>query len=151
MRDALVDALTVALSDPALRIILNGAGPAFCSGGDLDEFGTLPDPATAHLVRLAQSSGVLLSLLSPRVEARLHGTCLGAGIELPAFASRLVADPDTVIGLPEVTMGLIPGAGGTVSLARRIGRHRTAELALTQKRLDATTALDWGLVDGIST
>jgi enoyl-CoA hydratase/carnithine racemase len=60
-----------------------------------------------------------------------------------------VARPDTVIGLPEVAMGLIPGAGGTVSLPRRIGRHRTAWLALTGRTIDAPTAREWGLVDEI--
>jgi enoyl-CoA hydratase/carnithine racemase len=60
-----------------------------------------------------------------------------------------VARPDTVIGLPEVSLGLIPGAGGTVSLPRRIGRHRTAWLALTGRTIDAATARAWGLVDEI--
>jgi enoyl-CoA hydratase/carnithine racemase len=52
--------------------------------------------------------------------------------------------------LPELAMGLIPGAGGTVSLPRRIGARRTAELALSGEPIDATTALDWGLIDEIS-
>jgi hypothetical protein len=151
MRDELAEALLTALSDPSIeRVVLRGAGPSFCSGGDLDEFGTLPDPATGHLTRLARSTGGLLAMLAPRVEAHLHGACLGAGIELPAFAGRVVAHPDTVIALPEIGFGLIPGAGGTVSLPRRIGRQRTAELALGGARLDATTALAWGLVDEIS-
>jgi len=61
----------------------------------------------------------------------------------------VLAAPDTAIALPELLLGLIPGAGGTVSLPRRIGRHRTARLALTGERLDARTALDWGLIDAI--
>jgi enoyl-CoA hydratase/carnithine racemase len=151
MRDSLAEALLTALSDVSIeRVLLRGAGPSFCSGGDLDEFGTLPDPATAHLTRLARSTGGLLAMLGPRVEAHLHGACLGAGIELPAFAGRVVAHPDTLIALPEIGFGLIPGAGGTVSLPRRIGRQRTAELALSGAHLDATTALAWGLVDEIS-
>ena len=151
MRDSLAEALLTALSDDSIeRVVLRGAGPSFCSGGDLDEFGTLPDPATGHLARLARSTGGLLAMLAPRVEAHLHGACLGAGIELPAFVGRVVAHPDTVIALPEIGFGLIPGAGGTVSLPRRIGRRRTAELALGGARLDATTALAWGLVDEIS-
>ena len=79
--------------------------------------------------------------------AHLHGASIGAGIEISAFAGRVVADPETMISLPEVRMGLIPGAGGTVSLPRRIGRHRTAFLALTGAPLDAETARAWGLVD----
>jgi enoyl-CoA hydratase/carnithine racemase len=79
----------------------------------------------------------------------LHGACVGSGIELPAFAATVLAEPSTVVSLPEVSLGLIPGAGGTVSLPRRIGRHRTARLALTGDRIDAATALEWGLVDAI--
>jgi enoyl-CoA hydratase/carnithine racemase len=84
------------------------------------------------------------------VEVRLHGACVGAGIELPAYAHRVVAAPDTRILLPEVAMGLIPGAGGTVSIPRRIGRWRTLFLALSGDAVDAATALSWGLVDAIA-
>jgi len=150
LRDGLVEALLVACADASVRrVVLDGAGPSFCSGGDLDEFGTLPDPATAHLVRLTRSPARLLARLGPRLEVRLHGACIGAGIELAAYAGRVVARPDTVISLPEVGLGLIPGAGGTVSLPRRIGRHRTAELALAGRPIDAATALRWGLIDAI--
>jgi len=149
VRDALVEALGVAATDPDLRVELSGAGPSFCSGGDLAEFGTGPDPAAAHVVRLRRSAGRAIAEVAPRVTARLHGACVGAGIELPAFAGRVVAAPDTRCWLPEVSMGLVPGAGGTVSIPRRIGRHRTALLALTGDPVDASTALAWGLVDEI--
>jgi enoyl-CoA hydratase/carnithine racemase len=150
MRDDLLDALALAVGDPSVtEVELAGDGASFCSGGDLDEFGTRPDPATAHLVRLSRSAGRVLVTIADRVTARIHGACLGSGIELPAFAGRVIAHPDTVIALPEVRMGLIPGAGGTVSLPRRIGRQRTARLALTSTTIDATTAREWGLVDEI--
>jgi hypothetical protein len=150
VRDALVAALQLAELDATVdRVVLDGAGPSFCSGGDLDEFGTTPDLATAHLVRTRGGAALPLSRLADRVEARLHGACVGAGIELPAFVSRVVAAPATGFRLPEVGMGLIPGAGGTVSIPRRIGRWRTLWLALTGETLDAATALDWGLVDAI--
>lgn len=150
MRDELIAALEIAIADPSIaEVVLDGAGPSFCSGGDLDEFGSRPDPATAYLVRLARSAGRALAMISDRVTARIHGACLGSGIELPAFAHRVIADPNTEIALPEVGMGLIPGAGGTVSLPRRIGRHRTALLALSRTSIDAETALRWGLVDEI--
>jgi enoyl-CoA hydratase/carnithine racemase len=80
----------------------------------------------------------------------VQGACHGAGVELPAFAVRVVADPAATFTLPEIAMGLIPGAGGTVSITKRIGRHRTAWLAITGKALDAETALDWGLVDELA-
>ena len=116
---------------PSSRCTCTERGPDFCSGGDLNEFGTLTDPATAHLVRTTRSAARLLGVVGDRVVAHLHGACVGAGIELPALAGRIVAAPDTRLQLPEVAMGLIPGAGGTATLPRRIGRHRTAWLALT--------------------
>jgi enoyl-CoA hydratase/carnithine racemase len=148
MRDALVEALTLAtLDDTLTRVVLTGAGPAFCAGGDLDEFGTASDPAIAHFLRTRAGAGRLLHELRDRVEARVHGTCVGSGIELPAFAASVRAAPGTTFRLPEIAMGLIPGAGGTASLPRRIGRWRTLHLALTGRILDAPTALSWGLID----
>jgi enoyl-CoA hydratase/carnithine racemase len=148
LRDALVEALALALADGSIeRIVLEAAGPAFCAGGDLDEFGTAPDPATAHAVRTTRSAARLLARLSDRVEARVHGACVGAGIELAAFAGRVVASEDAWFQLPELAMGLVPGAGGTVGLPRRIGRQRTAWLALTGARIGAAEAVEWGLVD----
>jgi hypothetical protein len=150
VRDALVSALQIAVVDPAVSVELRGVGPAFCSGGDLAEFGTAPDPAAAHLIRLRHSAGQLLYDLADRVTAHIHGACIGAGIELPAYAGRVIAAADTRIGLPEVGMGLVPGAGGTVSIVRRIGRWRAAWLALTGDVLDIERALQWGLVDEIA-
>ena len=150
MRDELCEALMLAdVDDSVRRIVLDGAGPSFCSGGYLDEFGSLPDPASAHLIRQTRSAGRLLGRLAERVEVRLHGAAMGAGIELAAFARHVVADPDTRIGLPELALGLLPGAGGTVSLPRRIGRHRTLYLGLCGAPVDAATALEWGLVDAL--
>jgi enoyl-CoA hydratase/carnithine racemase len=150
LRDALVEALTVAVADEEVReVVLRGAGAAFCSGGDLDEFGTLPDPATAHAVRSTRSAARLLAACGDRVRACIHGACVGAGAELAAFARRVTAAPDAFFELPELAMGLVPGAGGTASLPRRIGRQRTAWLALSGERIDAHTALRWGLVDEI--
>jgi enoyl-CoA hydratase/carnithine racemase len=150
VRDALVEALELATSDATIReVTLSGVGPAFCSGGDLDEFGTFPDPATAHAVRTTRSPARLLAACAERVRVHVHGACVGAGIELPGFAGHVAATPDAFFMLPEVGMGLVPGAGGSVSLPRRIGRQRTAYLALTGARIDATTALRWGLVDEV--
>jgi enoyl-CoA hydratase/carnithine racemase len=150
LRDALCDALAVAVADPSVEALhLSGEGPDFCSGGDLDEFGSLPDPATAHAIRTTRSPARLLALCARRAEVRVHGACVGAGVELPAFAARVVASEDARFWLPELSMGLVPGAGGTISLPRRIGRQRTALLALSGARIDARTALAWRLVDAI--
>lgn len=150
MRDALVEVLTVARTDWSIGTVeLTGNGPSFCSGGDLTEFGTAEDPVHAHLVRSARSVGASLHELRDKLTVRVHGTCVGAGVELPAFARRVVAAKNTTFRLPEVGMGLIPGAGGTVSLPRRIGRERTLLLALTGELLSADDALSWGLVDAV--
>lgn len=148
MRDALCEGLALAVADDSIReVVLRGEGPCFSSGGDLDEFGTLPDPATANAIRAMRNPGRLLAACGSRVRAEVHGTCIGAGIELPAFAAHVRATPDASFHLPEVSMGLVPGAGGTASLPRRIGRQRTAWMALTGSAVDAKTALAWGLVD----
>ncbi|WP_405864210.1 enoyl-CoA hydratase/isomerase family protein [Streptomyces sp. NBC_00005] len=150
-RDALCEALTVADADPSVaRVDLRGNGPAFCSGGDLTEFGTSRDPARAHRIRVERSPAALVARCADRVTAHLHGACVGAGIELASFAGRVVAASDTRIQLPEVAMGLIPGAGGTAGLPRRIGRHRTAYLALSGTVLTAREARAWGLVDEVT-
>jgi hypothetical protein len=149
MRDALADALDLALLDDSIeRVLLAGAGPSFCSGGDLDEFGSASDVATAHRIRVDRSAAARVDRLRDRTTVVLHGACIGAGIEIPSFAGEVVARPGTFFRLPEVAMGLIPGAGGTVGIARRIGRWRTAFLALSGVDLDVDTAIRWGLVDG---
>ncbi len=150
MRDALAEALQIAIHDPSLKeVFITGAGPAFCSGGDLDEFGSLPDPATAHAIRSTRNAGRLITACKEKVRFHVRGACVGAGMELPAFAHFVSAEPDSFFQLPEVALGLVPGAGGTVSIPRRIGRQRTAWLALTRQCIDAKTALAWGLIDAI--
>jgi enoyl-CoA hydratase/carnithine racemase len=150
LRDALTGVLLVPVLDETIaRVTITGAGPSFSSGGDLDEFGTAPDAATAHFIRTSGGAAGLLHRIAARTEAAVHGACVGAGVELAAFAGRVSAAPGTTFRLPELAMGLIPGAGGTVSLPRRIGRWRTAYLALRGEALDADTAVRWGLVDRI--
>ncbi|TJY64884.1 enoyl-CoA hydratase/isomerase family protein [Sinimarinibacterium sp. CAU 1509] len=150
MRDALVEALQLVQTDPDIeRAVLRGEGKCFSTGGDLTEFGTAPDPATAHAVRTLRLPGRELAACASRVEAQLHGACIGSGIEFPAFAGRVVADASTHFQLPELKFGLIPGAGGCVSIPRRIGRQRTAWWVLSGQRINVRQALDWGLIDAI--
>jgi enoyl-CoA hydratase/carnithine racemase len=154
-RAALLEALTVAQLDPSIdEVVLSGNGPSFCSGGDLAEFGTFTDPASAHVARTRHSPALMLDALTARLgqacRAEVHGQALGSGLEMAAFCGWVEAQPGSVFGLPELSLGLIPGAGGTVSLTRRIGRWRTAYLVLSGQTIDTATSLAWGLVDGIS-
>lgn len=156
MRDQLVDALDLALIDDTIEdVVLCGRGKSFCSGGFLDEFGSTPDPATAHLIRTQHRPGEQLHRLAqrmgPRCVAHVHGAVIGGGLEIAAFAGSVVADPQSFFRLPEVSMGLIPGAGGTVSVSRRVGRWRAAWMMLTGNAIDAETALRWNLVDDVHT
>jgi enoyl-CoA hydratase len=155
LRDDLCEALGVALIDGSVsEVWITGAGPHFCTGGDLDEFHTFDSPAEGHLVRLQRSPTRMLAALADRpsvsLRIHLHGNCAGSGVELAAFGNYVTAHTDTTFVLPELSLGLIPGAGGTASIVNRIGADRTAWLLLTGQRIDAATALRWGLIDGIS-
>jgi enoyl-CoA hydratase/carnithine racemase len=153
-RAALLEALTVAQTDPSvIGIVLSGNGPSFCSGGDLAEFGTFADPASAHLARTRYSPALALDALATRLgracRAEVHGRVMGSGLEMAAFCGWVTARNDAMFGLPELALGLLPGAGGTVGVTRRIGRWRTAYLVLSGRTVDAETALAWGLVDEV--
>jgi enoyl-CoA hydratase/carnithine racemase len=151
MRDELVEALAFALYHHPDKppVVLRGEGPAFSAGGDLNEFGTADDVGVAHLIRSFRSPARLVHVLAERITVQVHGACIGAGIEVPAAAARVIARPGAFFRLPEVSMGLIPGAGGTASIPRRIGRHRACYMAVSGADIDLATALDWGLVDAV--
>ena len=149
MRDELIDVFSALALGAPQPIRLMGAGPAFCAGGDLAEFGTVADPLTAHLLRSTANIAPCLHRIAERVTALVHGPCVGAGVEMMAFCRRVVAHPDTWFRLPETRMGLMPGVGGTVSIPARIGRHRTLAWLLQDSTINANTALEWGLIDSI--
>jgi enoyl-CoA hydratase/carnithine racemase len=95
MRDELHTALLLAEADASIeRVILAGSGSSFCAGGDLDEFGLARDAAQAHLTRTTRSPALLIHSIRHRVSAQLHGACIGAGIEMTAFATQVVATPE---------------------------------------------------------
>jgi enoyl-CoA hydratase len=150
MRDAWIEALSLVDDDTSIESLeFSAIGPCFSVGGDLMEFGSTPNPAIAHWIRTVHSPARLLAKLEGRTGFTLHGACIGSGIELPAFSHRIRAHQNTFFQLPELQLGLIPGAGGTVSIARRIGRQRLAWLVISGKRIKATKALEWGLIDEV--
>lgn len=150
MRDGLFEAFSVATLDPDIsRVELRSAGRVFSIGADLAEFGTTRDPATAHRIRSLTLPAHPLSRCAGIVDVHVQGACIGAGLEMAAFAGHFTASPFAWFQLPELQMGLIPGAGGCVSVSRRIGRQRAALMILSGRRIKAEAALRWGLIDAI--
>ncbi len=150
MRDDLREAFATAALDTGIeRLVLCANGRSFSLGADLTEFGTTRDPASAHAIRMHTLPAPMIAACTARLEARVQGACVGAGLEIVAWSRRIVAAPDAWFQLPELAMGLLPGAGGCVSISRRIGRQRTALMLLSSKRIPARVALDWGLIDAI--
>lgn len=150
MRDRLFEAFTLAALDCDIRSVkLRAVGETFSAGGDLDEFGTTRDPATAHLIRSHTLPVRALARRPEIVDVYVQGANIGAGVEIAAFAGRVTAGPTAWFQLPELAMGLLPGAGGCVSVSRRVGRQRAALMILSGQRIDALTALRWGLIDAI--
>ncbi len=150
MRDGLCDALGLVALDPSIeRAELSGEGENFCAGGDFQEFGSAGDLASAHVLRLTASAALAAHRVRERLSVVGHGAIVGGGLEIAAAAANFRVRPGARMWLPEVTMGLIPGAGGTVTVPRRIGRQRALYMMLTAARIDVATALDWGLVDGV--
>lgn len=150
LRDALREAFDLAVLDREIgQVVLRSMGKAFCVGADLEEFGTTRDPVVAHGIRMATLPAHAIALCRDRVHVHVQGACVGAGLEMAAFAARVTAADNAWFQLPELAMGLLPGAGGCVSVSRRIGRQRTALMILSGRRIDVRTALSWGLIDAI--
>ena len=148
MRDGLYQALELASLDPGIeRVSLRATGRTFSLGAHLAEFGTTTDPATAHEIRARTLPARMALRCADKLDAHVQGGCVGSGLELAAYARRFTAAPNAWFQLPELSMGILPGAGGCVSLTRRIGRQRTALMILSGKRISARCALAWGLVD----
>jgi enoyl-CoA hydratase/carnithine racemase len=150
LRDALCEALQLVVTDQSIeRVEIRGNGACFSIGGALEEFGSIGDGSVAHAIRSVRLPANLLAQCGGRAEFHVHSACIGAGAEIPAFGARVTASRNVFFQLPELQFGLIPGAGGCVSIPRRIGRQRTAYMALSMKKINATTALEWGLIDAI--
>ncbi|MGW3293935.1 enoyl-CoA hydratase/isomerase family protein [Streptomyces xiamenensis] len=120
---------------------------AFCVGADLKERNGFTDADLGRQRPVSRAAyGGVLNLPMP-VIAAVHGYALGGGFELALSCDVIVADPTAVVGLPEVTVGVIPGGGGTQLLPRRVGAARAAELIFTGRRVAADEALALGLID----
>lgn len=149
MRDELYQVLTAIRDDPGVLIaIFKGAGErAFCVGADLTEFGTAPSPIIARQVRWERDIWGLFSSLKQPLIAAVHGYVLGSGVEIALLCDIRIASEETVFGLPEVSLGMIPAAGGTQTLPRAIGKGKALQILLAGDRIDAQEAFRMGLVN----
>ena len=142
VRTGIADALGRAIADPAAKgIVLICAGRTFIAGADINEFGKPMQGASLHEV-LTNIEG------SPKpVVAAIHGTALGGGLETALAAHYRIAVPSAKFGLPEVKLGLLPGAGGTQRLPRLVGVQRALEMVTSGTPIGAKAARESGLID----
>jgi enoyl-CoA hydratase len=151
MRDEMWTAMQAFRDDPdALVLVIKGAGErGFSAGADISEFGTAPSYAEARRARRERDLwGLMLSLDKPLIAA-IHGYALGAGCEMSMFCDLRIASEDARFGLPEVTLGYIPSAGGTQMLPRTIPPGVAMGLILSADTIDAQEALRLGLVSRV--
>lgn len=147
MRDALFEALQAVRDDPEVgAVVLRGNGPAFCTGGDVSEFGTAPSPVVAREVRWRRDVwGLLRSLPKPAIAA-VHGYVVGGGFEMALLCDICVAADDATFSYPETALAMIPGVAGTQSTPRLLGIGRALDLVLTGRGLTARAAAQMGVV-----
>ncbi|WNI17438.1 enoyl-CoA hydratase/isomerase family protein [Actinacidiphila sp. ITFR-21] len=137
-------------SSVSVTVLTSSNGRAFCVGADLKERNALSDEELGRQRPLARAAYTgVLELPMPTVAA-VHGYALGGGFELALACDLIVGDATTVLGLPEVSVGVIPGGGGTQLLPRRVGAARAADLVFTARRLPAAEAVAVGLVDRLA-
>jgi methylglutaconyl-CoA hydratase len=139
-------------TEPSVRVIvLTGAGDrAFCAGADLKERRDFSEHDVREQLGLYRTElGVIASSPKP-VIAAINGVALGGGLELALLCDLRVAAPHASFALPETTLGIIPGAGGTQTLPRVVGEGRAKEMILLGRRVNADEALAWGLINRIS-
>ena len=150
MRDALYEALLAVRDTPGVRaVVLRGKGKAFCSGGDVAEFGSAPSPVRAREVRWLRDVWGTLRRLRAITIAAVHGYAVGGGFEMAMLCDQCIAAVDTRFALPETGLGMIPGVGGTQTLARLIGSGRALRMVLGGADLDAHAAQRLGLVSRV--
>ncbi len=149
MAQAIGAATSVLAADPGVRcvVLTSSHERAFCVGADLKERNTMTDADLVAQRPLARAAyGGVLALPMPAIAA-VDGFAFGGGLELALSCDLLVAGDDATLGLPEVSVGVIPGGGGTQLLARRIGWSRAAQLIFTAAKLPATQAAEFGFID----
>ena len=147
VRDALKHKLDQVRQDATYKaLVIIGAGRMFSSGADISEFNQSPPPDTPNLSRVIDD---LENSLKP-VVAAIHGVAAGGGLELTLGCHYRIASPTTRLGLPEVTLGFVPGAGGTQRLPRLVGLERALDMIVSGRLVPAHEALASGVIDEIT-
>ncbi|MFA7249333.1 MAG: enoyl-CoA hydratase/isomerase family protein [Dehalococcoidia bacterium] len=151
MRDQLWAALSLLRDDPTVRVaVFRGEGDrAFSAGADITEFGTAPSLVAAREARQQRDLWGAMAALPMPLIAAIHGYAYGAGLELSLYCDLRVAAEDARLALPEVTLGYIPSAGGTQTIARHASRSDALRMAATGEPVDAAEALAIGLVHAV--
>lgn len=150
MRDALYEAILAVRDDPEVRVLLlRGNGPAFCTGGDLREFGSAPSPVAARRTRWRRDVWGKLWNLSKLTIAAVHGHVVGGGFEMALLCDQCLASNDARFSLPETRLGMIPGVAGTQTLPRTVGAARAMRLVLCGTSVSAREARALGLVNRV--
>ncbi|MBN18293.1 MAG: hypothetical protein CL758_02250 [Chloroflexi bacterium] len=151
MRDELYEALIAVRDDREIRVlIISGNGKkGFCSGADLTEFGSTPSQIIARSIKYERDIWTLLNQIQQPIIAALHGYVIGSGLEIACFCDIRIAAEDTVFKMPELSLSLIPAAGGTQTLSRIINYSQALNIILSNKYISATEAKDIGLIKKI--
>ncbi|WP_419551963.1 enoyl-CoA hydratase/isomerase family protein [Candidatus Poriferisodalis sp.] len=147
MRDGLIEAISAVRDVPDVRcVVLAAEGKHFSVGADLSEFGTAESILDARRIRWDRDPWLLLLHLPVPTLCALHGYALGSGLEMSLLCDLRIASADTVLGLPEVKLGMLPAAGGTQSLTTAIGPAAALPLVLSGRNIDAVEAHRLGIV-----
>ncbi|MCD6526661.1 MAG: enoyl-CoA hydratase/isomerase family protein [Desulfuromonas sp.] len=128
-------------------VILTGAGKAFVAGADIKEMAQMSAMEGQQFSRKGQRLMLFIDQMTKPVIAAVNGYALGGGLELALACDFIYACVESKFGFPEVTLGVMPGFGGTQNLARRIGAAKANELIFTGKMIDAAKAEGWGIVN----
>ena len=146
VRTGLQAALEAACTDDAVRaLVITGSGKMFSGGADISEFGKTPPPGTPQLRSLIDA----VEASEKPIIAAIHGVALGGGLEVALGCHVRLAAPGTRVGLPEVTLGLVPGAGGTQRLPRLIGVPAALDVIASGTMVPAAKALAIGMIDEV--
>jgi enoyl-CoA hydratase len=131
-------------------VVITGAGEkAFVAGGDIKEMADMTPMAARAFARTGQQLIEYIEKMTKPVIAAVNGYALGGGLELALACDFIYASEKARLGLPEVTLGVIPGFGGTQNLARLIGPNKAREMIFSGKQLTAKQAMEWGIVNEV--